>query len=102
VSEARAGHINRNASVSFELLLQLEKSRYGANVHVVGARPQVTESLGKVGSEEGLEEIFGERLKVGGVADFAGDDLLIELHRVPVFGEEGRVASLLEQTEHIG
>lgn len=78
----------------------------GENVR--GTGPQVTIPLGQVSDEQVLQELFGESVKVGGVPDFAGNNLVqlvtvisggtylfIELHWVAIFGEERGVTSLV-------
>lgn len=66
---------------------------------VVTSALEVSESLRQIGREEGLKEVLGHAVKVGRVADFAGDDLFVELHWVAVLGEEGWVASLYKMAD---
>jgi hypothetical protein len=55
---------------------------------------QVSEPFGEIRGEEAFEQVLGEGLEVVRVPDLSGDDFLVELHRVAVFGEEGRVTGL--------
>lgn len=59
---------------------------------VLGSSVQVAETFRQVGREKVLEQVLCRRLKVWRVADFAGNDLLVELDRVAVFCEKGWVS----------
>lgn len=69
-------HIRRGDLAPVQLV-PINLCEPGVSKDVGATRAKVTVPLGKVTDEEVLEQLFGERVKVRGVPDFAGDDLWV-------------------------